>query len=241
MILAASIATIIAFSQPVVFGGGDTWIAIQANKRIVILPTTAGMISITTTQLALHHLRKSSVYSLVFATIACALVVGILFNQPSYTYDQVYHQLKNEYILPQCGGNPSMKVFCDSHGDWNLQDTLRPAAAILSIVILASLWFSKLRSLYTVTRNQNPRNLKRQMQGTIVSSKDQSLKKAFRFYAQASQWFFGFVYSVYDILSLYILGDTIKELTKSIRNLRVPVQSTGKGRPTSLYYGIWAR
>lgn len=60
MILAASIATIIAFSQPVVFGGSDTWIAIPANKRIVILPATAGMISMTTTQLALHRLRKSS-------------------------------------------------------------------------------------------------------------------------------------------------------------------------------------
>ena len=96
---------------------------------MIYLCTAAGLMSVTTTQLALNRLHKSSVYSLIFATISCALAARILLNKHSYNYDDIYQQFNAQFrtggSLSQCGENPPLTVYCApeaSLGEQNCQD-----------------------------------------------------------------------------------------------------------------------
>lgn len=220
LILATSIAALFALYQPVVFGSAESWGSIEADQHMIYLCTAAGLISVTTTQLALNRLRKSSVYSLLFATVSCALAARILLNKHSYNYDDIYQQFNAQFrkggSLPKCGNNPPLTVYCAPEASLGKQNRLVPIAAILSMAILSSLWCSKARDLILPNNDGIPSDWRRRSI-LIPWFWNESSRKALKLCFAACALLSSVFSWTYEAFCLYVMGHTTCQLIKYLR------------------------
>lgn len=134
-------------------GGADSWGSIEANNYTNTFCAMTGLVCITLSQMALHRLRKNSTYNLTSATIAFALSMSVLCFRPSYTVDEIYHQLKEQKTLAECGGNPSMMTFCRGNiGGFTSMAVPDTKFVFLSVIPFIFLWFAKIYDLVEINR-----------------------------------------------------------------------------------------
>lgn len=144
-IFATSFALIYAQRQPANFNGADSWESLLLNRVFIARLVQSGALPLLLTQLTLHRLSISSVYSLVCSTLAL-IMAGVTATQlTKYHVDRVHDMFKNESGLEECGGHPSLRIFCleRSHLD---EAEIDPESIFLWLILLLVLWCFHIRS-----------------------------------------------------------------------------------------------
>lgn len=158
-IFATSVALIYAQKQPADFNGAENWQSLVDNQALLSILGLSGAAPLVLTQLTLHRLSMSSVYSLTCSTLAL-IMAGVAMTQlKEFDADRVHHMFRQAEGIEECGWSPSLRTFCAT----SYEDQKKSVVQIFPwLALLFVLWWIKIESMLSKGRGSYPARAKKQ-------------------------------------------------------------------------------
>lgn len=150
-IVAIGIALLTASSRSAIFTGADNWQSLLWNRDSIQFLAGMGAWPIVLCQVTMRRARLDSVYYLLLATLALVLAGAAADTAANPDPDKVYDSFKDQNLVAECGGNPSLRTFCVERR-FGLYWNPLPAASIYSFLgFLGILWMEQFGHRMTAT------------------------------------------------------------------------------------------
>lgn len=164
---ATSIALLYGQQQTADFNGADSWQSLMTNRDIISGLILSGATPIILTQLTLHRLSISSIYSLTCSTLAL-IMSGVTATQlKEYNVDKAHRMFADVEGPEDCGRHPSLRTFCLKGSPSIYPTQLSQGSAAMMIFLwlvpLVGLWYLRVVSLLSNPPGRGPWWLKRAM------------------------------------------------------------------------------
>lgn len=115
-IFATSIAVLFANRRPATFNDAENWASLELSKQLIASIGPVGVLSVMLTQITLHRLNMNSMFSLVCSfTVLITAVSSAPDTALSASIVRGMFEGEGEdeeKRVPECGGRPSLRVFC---------------------------------------------------------------------------------------------------------------------------------
>lgn len=143
-IVAIGIALLTANSRAAIFTGAENWQSLLWNRDSIQVTAGLGAWPVVLGQVTLRRARLDSVYYLLLSTVALILAGAAADTAANPNPDKVYESFRNQNIMAECGGNPSLRTFCVENRFGIYWNPLPAASVYAFLGFLGILWWAEL-------------------------------------------------------------------------------------------------